>query len=73
MAGDIVHLSNLLFGDDSDGTLADSICRTLADEIMSGARALGRCLDEAELAERFAVSRTPIREALRQLATTGLI
>ncbi|MDE0304833.1 MAG: GntR family transcriptional regulator [Albidovulum sp.] len=54
-------------------TLADSIRRKLADEIMSGALGLDQRLEEAELAERFKVSRTPIREALCQLAATGLI
>jgi DNA-binding GntR family transcriptional regulator len=53
--------------------MADTIRRQLADEIMSGELGLNHRLDEADLAERFAVSRTPIREALRQLAATGLI
>ena len=39
----------------------------------SGELALGSRLDENQLAARFGVSRTPIREALLQLAVTGLI
>ena len=54
-------------------TLADMIRRQLADEIMSGELGLDHRLDESELAKRFNVSRTPIREALGQLAATGLV
>lgn len=54
-------------------TLADSIRRALADEIFSGEIEINHRLDEQELADRFKVSRTPVREALRQLATAGLV
>ena len=33
----------------------------------------GAALDETEIARRFQVSRTPVREAIRQLAASGLI
>ncbi len=55
------------------GRLADDIGRQLADEIILGHFAPGARLDEVMLAERFKVSRTPVREALKQLAVTGLI
>lgn len=41
--------------------------------ILGGELPPGTKLDEQVLAQRFEVSRTPIREALRQLAATGLI
>jgi DNA-binding GntR family transcriptional regulator len=41
--------------------------------IFYGEFAPGSRLDEQQLAQRFAVSRTPVREAFRLLATTGLI
>src|SRR3978361_93265 len=45
----------------------------LEDAIVSGAYAPGAHLDELGLAEKFGVSRTPIREALAQLGAEGLI
>jgi DNA-binding GntR family transcriptional regulator len=45
----------------------------LMDEILSGTLAPGAALDETELALRFNVSRTPVREALRQLSASGLV
>ena len=47
--------------------------RAIADGIVIGDLKPGGKLDEATLAERFAVSRTPIREALAQLAAMGLV
>lgn len=50
---------------------------TLAEQIRSlvllGDLRPGERLEEQVLADRFEVSRTPVREALRQLASTGLI
>ena len=39
---------------------------------MSGRLAPGTRLDEQEIANRFGVSRTPVREAVRHLVATGL-
>src|SRR6478609_6914178 len=52
---------------------AQRLRQRIEDEIVSGELALGSRLDEAQLAARFGVSRTPIREALLQLAVTGLV
>lgn len=52
---------------------ADAIRRQVADEIVTGVLAPGTRLEELDLAARFGVSRTPVREALRQLAATGLV
>lgn len=41
--------------------------------ILGGAYKPGQKLGEVELAERLAVSRTPVREALRRLAADGLV
>jgi DNA-binding GntR family transcriptional regulator len=56
----------------SRATRAAEVRAALADAILSGALAPGSRLDEADLARRFAVSRTPIREALRELTAIGL-
>ena len=54
-------------------TLAETLRLQLADEIVRGALAPGIALDETELAKRFAVSRTPVREAIRLLTASGLV
>jgi DNA-binding GntR family transcriptional regulator len=53
-------------------TRAEALRAALADDIVSGRIRPGTRLDETVLAERFGVSRTPVREALKQLAATGL-
>lgn len=53
--------------------LADDLRLRLEEEILSGELAPGDRLDETKLAERFSVSRTPVREALQQLATEKLV
>ncbi|MEQ8824700.1 MAG: GntR family transcriptional regulator [Filomicrobium sp.] len=52
---------------------AEHIRQTLEDEIASGRLTPGSRLEELALADRFDVSRTPVREALRLLSTSGLI
>jgi DNA-binding GntR family transcriptional regulator len=54
-------------------TLAEELCLALADDIVRGLLIPGAALDETELARRFGVSRTPVREAIRQLAASGLV
>ena len=45
----------------------------LRDEIIDLALPPGQAIDEIQLAERFEMSRTPIREALVRLAADGLV
>ena len=52
---------------------ADALRDQLEQDIVTGALRPGERLDEQSLAVRFGVSRTPIREALMQLASGGLI
>jgi DNA-binding GntR family transcriptional regulator len=54
-------------------TLAEELRLTLADDIVRGLLGPGAALDETELARRFGVSRTPVREAIRELAASGLV
>jgi DNA-binding GntR family transcriptional regulator len=53
--------------------LADEIAYRLRADILEGRLPLGAPLRHEQLAARFGVSRTPIREALRKLQATGLV
>src|SRR5471032_2869236 len=54
-------------------TRAEELRLQLADEIVRGALLPGAALDETRIANRFHVSRTPVREAIRLLAASGLV
>ena len=54
-------------------TIRNQVYQILKDDICEGRFAPGQWLQENELAERLCVSRSPIREALRQLASDGLV
>jgi DNA-binding GntR family transcriptional regulator len=55
------------------GTMVDQMVRAISDRIVTGIMRPGEKLDEVSLATRYDVSRTPVREALRQLAAMGLV
>lgn len=55
------------------GSGARLVYDTLRDEILSLTLAPGETIDEAALADRLSMSRTPIREALVRLAADGLV
>lgn len=57
----------------SHRTLREVIVRTIRDGIIQGAFRPGEHITEPDLAERFGISRTPIREAFRQLETEGFL
>lgn len=54
-------------------SLLEVTTRRLRDEILSGDLAPGQRLVEEQIRQRFAISRAPLREALRTLANQGLV
>ncbi len=57
----------------SGAPLSNQIRTILADDITAGRIRPGTEIDEQGLARRFGASRTPVREALRDLAASGLV
>ncbi|MFZ3583536.1 GntR family transcriptional regulator [Loktanella sp. DJP18] len=62
-----------LKGCDVVSTEPPNLRDAIEDRILTGVLRPGTRLDEASLAQEFGVSRTPIRQALFQLAATGLV
>lgn len=54
-------------------TLREKILVSIREEIVSGHIMAGSRVSESELAERYGISRTPIREAFRQLESEGYL
>lgn len=54
-------------------TIRGQVYQILRDEICRGVYSPGFWLQEGELSEHFGVSRSPVREALRQLVADGLV
>lgn len=58
---------------DNHLTLREKIVETVRNAIVNGQIPAGARVAEPELADRFGISRTPIREAFRQLESEGFI
>jgi DNA-binding GntR family transcriptional regulator len=57
----------------TESTKADDIAVLIEEAIVAGELEPGSVLRQEQLSERFGVSRTPVREALRRLAALGLV
>lgn len=57
----------------SHGSIQARVVDAMRQRIIDGSMEPGGALSELALAEEFSVSRTPIREALKQLQTEGLV
>ena len=55
------------------GSVTDQVRRALEDQIREGRIAPGSSLVVKDVAEQFSISRTPAKEALLQLAASGLV
>jgi DNA-binding GntR family transcriptional regulator len=59
--------------EDTESTKADWLGHRLEQLILSGELAPGTVLRQDDISRRFEVSRTPVREAFRQLTARGLV
>ena len=59
--------------DETKHTMKEQVYLSLRNEILSGHYSDGEQLLQKDLAEKYEVSRIPVREALMQLASEGLV
>jgi DNA-binding GntR family transcriptional regulator len=75
--GDVAHMTALRSSrvrtTSGNQTRSLDLREKIEEDIATGIFAPGSRLDETELAGRFGVSRTPVREALIQLASAGIL
>ncbi|MDR1944482.1 MAG: GntR family transcriptional regulator [Synergistaceae bacterium] len=62
-----------IFSPANTPNLREVVYERIKEAIVSGLIPAGSRLSEMELSKQFDVSRTPVREAIRQLAETGLV
>ncbi|HOZ62927.1 MAG TPA: FCD domain-containing protein [Burkholderiaceae bacterium] len=60
-------------GDQEDISLAKVVRNDMLSLILKGALAPGQRINEPDIANRLGVSRVPVREALRELESSGLV
>ena len=60
-------------GKDSIGSQVDMIVSKLEEELLIGRLTPGERLGEQSIAEKFGVSRTPVREAFQRMAANNLV
>lgn len=58
---------------DNQDTVTDGVRKALEEDMRQGRLRPGDAMDVKAIAERFAISRTPAKEALLQLAAAGLV
>ena len=69
----IFMLVNPIFENASHGSLGNTIFAYIRDKILNGEYRNGEKLNEIALSRELHISRTPIREALKQLELEGLV
>lgn len=66
-------MENIFKGKKSNRSLTSIIFEKIREDILIGKYSRGEKIVEAKLAEEMGVSRTPVREALKQLELDGLV
>ncbi|MDR1916987.1 MAG: GntR family transcriptional regulator [Synergistaceae bacterium] len=66
-------MSDTIFAPASIPNLREVVFEKIREAIMTGVIPAGSKLSEIDLSRQFDVSRTPVREAIRQLVETGLV